>query len=103
MKDRTRRLPADRREELLEAALKLAEKHGYRNVTRAEIAAACNVSPSLISHHFGTRTQFQRTLMRYAIKHESAPVVMQGLAEGNAYAKKAPEALREAAVKGLVS
>ena len=103
MKDRTRRLPADRREELLKAALKLAEKQGYRNVTRAEIAAACDVSPSLISHHFGTRTQFQRTLMRYAIAHESAAVVMQGLADGNAYARKAPEALRARAVHGMVS
>ena len=103
MKQRTRRLPADRREELLKAALKLATKHGYRNVTRAMVAEACSVAESLIPYYFGTMTQFHRTLMRHAIHEGNATVVAQGLADGNTYARKAPDALRKAAVAELVS
>lgn len=101
MKDRTRRPVADRRAELLAAALKLAVKHGYRNVTRAAVAEACNVAESLVPYHFGTRVQFQRTLMRYAIHEGSTAVVAQGLADGNVYARKAPEGLRQAAIAGM--
>lgn len=94
MKERTRRLPRDRKDELLSAALTLAEKQGYMNVSRAAIAAKCDVSEALLSHHFGTMAEFRRTLMRYAIQHESLPVVLQGIVDKNRYALKAPEALK---------
>ena len=97
-----RRLPADRRAEILTCALKLAVKHGYKNVSREALATSCAIAPSLISHHFGTMIEFRRTLMRYAITEGNAPVVLQGLADGNPYARKAPEALRSLAL-GSVS
>ena len=103
MKTRIRRLPKDRKEELLNAALALAEKQGYTNVSRASIASACGVSDALLSHYFGTMTEFRRTLMRYAIKQESVAVVLQGLADRNRYALKAPEALRQRAVAGMTA
>ncbi len=92
MKERIRRLPKD-----------LAEKQGYTNVSRAAIAQRCGVSEALLSHHFGTMTEFRRTLMRYAVAHENLPVVLQGLVDGNRYALKAPEALRARACAGLPS
>jgi len=103
MKERIRRLPKDRKEELLAAALKLAEKQGYKNVSRMAIADACGVSEALLSHHFGTMVEFRRTLMRYAVKEGNATLVMQGLADGNPYARKAPEALRLAAITQMTA
>ena len=103
MKERTRRLPKDRKEELLAAALALAEKQGYMNVSRAAIAAKCGVSEALLSHHFGTMVEFRRTLMRYAVAKENLPVVLQGIVDGNRFALKAPEALRARACAGLKS
>ena len=94
MKERTRRLPRERQDELLRAALTLAEEQGYTNVSRAAIAAYCGVSEALLSHHFGTMAEFRRTLMRYAIQHESLPVVLQGNVDKNRYALKAPDALK---------
>lgn len=94
MKERIRRLPKDRKEELLAAALALAEKQGYTNVSRAAIAAQCGVSEALLSHHFGTMIEFRRTLMRYAIRKENLAVVLQGLVAKDARAIKAPELLR---------
>lgn len=94
MKERTRRLPRDRKDELLSAALALAEKQGYMNVSRAAIASQCGVSEALLSHHFGTMTEFRRTLMRYAIRKENLAVVLQGLVARDARALKAPDALR---------
>ena len=101
MKERIRRLPKDRKEELLAAALALAEKQGYANVSRAAIASQCSVSEALLSHHFGTMTEFRRTLMRYAIRKENLAVVLQGLVAKDARALKAPEALRALACAGL--
>lgn len=101
MKERTRRLPKDRKEELLAAALKLAEKHGYKNVSRLAVADACGVSEALLSHHFGTMPAFRRTLMRYAVKQGNARVVLQGMADGCPYASKAPDELKARAIAGM--
>jgi AcrR family transcriptional regulator len=102
MKDRTRLAPKTRKADLLNAALKLAVKHGYQNVTRQQVAEAIDVSCSLISHHFGTMTQFRRALMRHAVTVGNATVVKQGIADGNAQALKAPVELRQRAIAQMM-
>lgn len=94
MKTRIRKLAPDRRKELLAAAVRLAATRGYTKVSRADIAAACNVSEALVSHHFGTMLAFRRALMRHAVASGNARVVAQGLADGNPYAKRADHDLR---------
>ena len=90
-----------RKEQLLAAALRLAAKHGYAKLTRKQIAEEAGVSDTLLSLHFGTMVEFRRTLMRYAIKRGNATVVAQGLADRNPYAKKAPAALKAAALQAI--
>ena len=98
MKERTRMDPEERKAALMAAALKLAAQHGYRNVTRVQLASYCDVSEALVSFHFGTMAQFRRALMRHAIHEGNCAVVLQGIADGNNQARKAPDGLREAAL-----
>lgn len=83
---------------LLDAALPLAAAHGYRNVTRAMLATECGVAEALVSYYLGTMPELRRALMRHAVHVGHATIVLQGLADGNPYARKAPTELRAAAL-----
>ena len=94
--------PEKRKEDVLAAALPLAEEHGYNNVTRNQIAQAAGVSGSSIHYYFGTIGQLRRDLMRHAVKEESLAVIAQGLTAGDPQAQKAPEELRRRALDSLL-
>lgn len=91
-----------RKEDILAKALKLAETKGYRDVTREEITTAAGVSGPVVNYHFGTMTQFQRDLMRYAVRHENLAVIAQGLCARDPQARKASEELRRRAVDSML-
>lgn len=76
--------PDARKEDILAAALPLAETDGYANLTREQIGVAAGVSGPVLNYHFGTMAQFRRALMRYAVKVECLKVVAQGLINGDA-------------------
>lgn len=80
----------ERDDQLLAAAAKIACEVGYQQVTREAVAAAADVSPAVVNHRFGTMANFKRDLMRYAIRKQVLPIVAQGLAVGDPYAKRAP-------------
>lgn len=91
---RTRK-PADvRKEELLAAALKLAQLHGIKGLTREDIAREAQTANSLVSHHFGTMKQLHRALVRHAIKHGNVIVTAQAVAGKHLKLEDVPEALR---------
>ena len=102
MKQRTRKHPADRKAEILTAALHEARAVGYRAVTRDAVAVRAGCSPALISAHFGTMLQFHRAVMSAAIARSDLPVIAQGLAAGDPKAQRAPEAVKRAALEGLM-
>lgn len=77
---RTRKTADVRKEELLAAALKLAQLQGIRSITREDVARAVDVAQSLVTHHFNTMKQFNRALVRYAIKQNNVIVVAQAVA-----------------------
>lgn len=84
---------------ITQAALKLAETLGYRNVSREQIAEAAKVSPALVSSRLGTMEQVRRAIMRAAVKAGNARVVAQGLAHKDPYARRAPDELKTEAAK----
>lgn len=99
----TRRLKPDvRKEEILSAAVVLAEDKGYSRVTRDEVAAAIGVTGSAIQYHFGTMCQLHRDIMRHAVKCRNAKVVAQGLTVGDKYAAKADRKLKQQAVETIL-
>ena len=73
-----------RKEQIVLAALALAQGKSYMKVTRAEIAEALGISPPAIQYHFGTMKQLQRSVMRAACQRapagdvDSLRVVAQG-------------------------
>lgn len=88
-----------RREHILNAALTLAEKKHYTNITRDDLAVACDNSAALISHIFGTMTKLRRDIIRHAIQHENLTVIAQGLTYHDPHAQKAPKELKQKALK----
>lgn len=96
-----RKTPKERVKELLDVAIALAVEHGYLKVTREQIAEAAGVSPALVSHHLGTMADMRRTLVRQAVTRQVLKVVGQALASNDPHARKAPDALKNAALASL--
>lgn len=90
------------RTHILKACLTLAAKHGYRSITRDQIAAEAGVHPSNVSYHLGTMIELRRTVMREAVRTECLPVIAQGLAAGDKHARKCSAEVQAQAVQSLV-
>lgn len=98
---RGRAIPELRREQLLDVAFNHAVEVGFFNIARGAIAEAAGVSPALVNKHLGTLPKLKRAIMREAIRRESVALIAQGLAGGDAHAKKAPPELKERAIRHL--
>lgn len=99
---RRRLLPNERKTELIEAALKLAERPGgWSKLTRRQVAEAGRCTEGLVSMHFGTMTDFRRSIMRAAIVRENLSIIGQGIASGDPTANKAPSPLKTRALSHL--
>ena len=94
---------AERKSSILQHALVVAEKHGYHQMTREQIAKAADVSPALVSHYLGTMVAMRRAVMRAAVERRNAQVVAQGLALKDKQALKADAQLRADAGACLVA
>jgi AcrR family transcriptional regulator len=97
-----RKAPADRREEILNAALDLAGRIGYTKVSRDKIADKIGLTGQAVQYHIGTMAKLRRDLMRHAIRKENLVVIGQGLAARDSHAAKAPEALRRKALEAML-
>lgn len=93
--------PALRREQILKAAVELSKTEGYSKITRDKIAKSARVSVGLVTRYFSTMPQLRRCVMRYAVQNGVAEIVAQGLANGDAHAKKASPELKEEALSLL--
>jgi AcrR family transcriptional regulator len=104
MSDKRERMnPSIRREQILNAALDMATKHGYDALTRDAVAAHAGVAKGQIHHAFNTMTQLRRAVMRAAVHRELRPIIAQGLAEGCKEARNAPEWLKREALELLMN
>jgi AcrR family transcriptional regulator len=101
--NRTRMAPDARSAEILDAAVKLAKRIGFRKLTRDGVAKAASVSTGLVSTHFDGIEKLRDEVMRVAIRDEILPIVADGIANGNRLARRAPVALRQRAVQSLAS
>lgn len=94
----------ERVKHILDVALLLAEQHGYRSLSRDQVARVCGFpSSSLITYHMGSMVEFRRKLMREAIRRENLGVLAQGLAAHDQYARKAPDELKARALQSLAA
>ena len=91
---KTRANPELRRDQILKVAIELSIKNGYNNIRRDDIAEAAGVSEGLVTKYFNTMVQLRRDIIRWAIAHEIAEIIKQGIANGDKHAKKAPTYLK---------
>lgn len=98
----TRLKPNDRRDQILDAAIHVAEREGYARMTRDQIADHAGVATGLVSHYFGTMPQLRRTVMRHAVIRENLIVIGQGIAAGDLHALKAPYEVKQDAMRALL-
>lgn len=94
--------PAQRRAQILEAAVELAGTSHYARITRQAIADEAGIAPTLVTHYFGTMTRMRRDIMRYAVRNECLRVIGQGLASQDKHALKASPGLQTAALGSLL-
>ena len=60
-----------KREEILEAALEIVGRRGYRNASVREIADAVGLSPAGLLHYFGTKEQLFVEILRARDAHDT--------------------------------
>lgn len=88
---------------ILDCALKLAEKHGFRKVRRDAVATLADVATGTVSHHYKSISNLHDEIIRAAVVRENIVVLAQGLAENHPLAKAAPRALRNKAAMFLAN
>lgn len=57
----------DRRQKILDEAIRLYAERGFDGVTIADIAAQSDVAKSLVNHHFGGKEALRKACDRYAL------------------------------------
>lgn len=95
--------PGDRQRMLIDTALTLAAKVGYKNVTMDALTTAAGVSRTLYARYFTNVDQFRVAVMRAAVKQRVLPVIAQGVVARDPHAMKAPLELRNEAVASLTA
>jgi len=81
--------PVERRELILEEALKLFEENPFSAISMRQIASACGVNMALLYHYFANKEDLVRETLRYAIDgfleefaaHPAAPDAPLGAAD----------------------
>lgn len=94
---------ARNRQAVLDAAMLEARAHGFQWIRRSDIAARAGVSVGLVSGAYGGLLALKREVMREAVRLGDAVIVAQGLADQNAIAKSAPQALKDRAAELLTA
>lgn len=88
--------PADRKRDILDAAVRLAHRGGYHILTRDRVAAEAGVATGLVSTYY-TMPALKSAVMRYAVKMRLLSIVAQGLTSNDPVALQAPRDVRLAA------
>ena len=71
------------KEELLTAALKVAERTHYKYMTRDAIGEEAGCPGSLVTYHLGIMSKLRRSVVGEAIRVKNWKVLGQALADGN--------------------
>ena len=87
--------------ELLNAALRLAERHGYNQVRRDDLARALGLSPTRVSQ-LVTANTLPSAILRAAVAQRNLLVIAQGLALRHRIAVNAPYDLRRDAAVSII-
>lgn len=99
---RQRLAPDERQATILAAAVELAARTGYRNMTRDAVAEAAGVSPGLITFYFLHMSFLREAVVEEAVRRGIVPIVAEGIVAGAPAALAAPQALKAQAAVSLL-
>lgn len=100
-KTRRRETPTIRREEILNAAIELAVKIGYQNITRDGVALAANISSGLVTIYFSPIQELKNAVMKSAIEKEILSIIAQGMSLGDTQAQAITPELKQRVLEFL--
>lgn len=98
---RTRQTGPDRKANILQAAIRLAERDGFVALSRDNVAREAKVSGGLVLYFWFAMDELKKAVVQHAIATEHLPILVQSMAMGNPVALAAPRKLRQAAAKTL--
>ena len=94
MKANRRLKPDIRIQEILNAAMELAESTALRDITRELVAEKAGCTNGLINHYFGTVEKLRDAVLQLGVKQWIPKIVAEGLIAGSPIAEKAPRKLK---------
>jgi len=84
-----------RKQKIIDAAVELADKVGFSNITRDGIANIANVSAGLINFHFDSMVKLRKEIIRYVVEKEVLAIIIQAIGQGELKTEKLPPALKK--------
>jgi AcrR family transcriptional regulator len=91
-----------RKEHILDAAMKAAEKVGYLSMRRSDVAELAGCAEGLVNKYFNTMPQLRRAVMRKAVSGGYNAVLAQGLACKDPVALRAAKETKRLAGQSLL-
>ncbi len=82
---------------ILDGAVQIATRVGFRNVTRRMAAEKAGCALATVSYHFGSIPKLHDAIICRAVELRLSLIVAQGLAEGHVDALRAPRSLQKIA------
>lgn len=102
-KKRTRLHPDQRRSQILDVAISIAVKDGWKAVIAHNIADTAGVSYGLVQGSFNTMTQLRRAVIREVLNRmdgkpdpKYVPILAAAIGSGDMAARKVPAEIKEA-------
>jgi AcrR family transcriptional regulator len=92
----------ERTEQILSAALRVAQAVGLSYMSREKVAHEAGLSDGLVSYIFGDMNGLLSAVMQRAVNDSILPIVAQGLVLAHPVAQSAPIELKRAALAELV-
>jgi hypothetical protein len=91
--------PAERKAQLLDVAIQIAERVGYNKINRLMIVKELDgdITDGLVSRYFGQRHSLRQAVLFAGIERGNLTILAQGLALGDSHARRAPAEMRKAA------
>ena len=96
-----RKTAKDRKTQIVDAGLELAEQDGLKNVRRQELAEFVGIARSLITHHFGDMNGLLEEIVRAAIDQNKLKVIGEAILLGYLITADLSADMRKAAINAL--
>lgn len=78
-----RKHPADRREDILNAAITLARDGNLYTMSGHQIAKQADCARALVNYYYATINTLRAYVIRWAVRHDDAAIMAQAMLKGD--------------------